>query len=618
MKVIDSFMFFNEFDILKLRLEYLNDIVDHFIISECNYTHSGKSKPYHLDEIINDIPSHIRNKIIRLKYEPDISSFNFSTSTSQTDYNNDNWKLERTQRDYITQYLKQFSPNDLFMISDADEIPRKEIIQELIDNSNKLGNEFLLMAKCDLFYYNFNTFCHNNWAGTVFSNIQTALKVGCDYFRTKRWELQPIENGGWHFSYIGNTEKIRTKLQSFAHQEFNKDSITNDNNIKLAIESKKDLFGRNENFQNYNFNNFPQDLRNLITKIIPKDFYEMTEQEVTTKPEYLHNNMPPLLEAVLNPDGTGGTEIMGRAWQDYVLPVAPDLADWHWAVIPGDNTLSPDSSNIVWLHPHHMEEGIERLLDKEFQKHFKAYVFVSNWQYERFAERLQLPMEKCYVLKNATQPFEPHKKPEGKLQLMFHPNPIRGLDILLEAIKLIPEEDFELHIFHELDPDERKKQFQQGLQTYEYAHINPQEEQFLRYCLSLANNDKRVVRHTRTNNSKIREQLMNTHIFAYPTYFMETSCICMIEALAAGCSVLSSNLAALPETGLGFARHYGFIPDREKHIQRFTGELKRTITEYREGKFDNTRQVEVCNKYYSWETRVQDWVQFSKQLWRKG
>jgi len=220
-------------------------------------------------------------------------------------------------------------------------------------------------------------------------------------------------------------------------------------------------------------------------------------------------------------------------------------------------------------------------------------------------------------LKNAIHPFEKHKKPEGKLQLMFHPNPIRGLDILLESIKLLPEEDFELHIFHELDPDERKKQYQQGLQTYEYSHVPPQEEEFLRYCLRLANQDSRVVRHTRTNNSKVREQLMNTHIFAYPTYFLETSCICMIEALAAGCSVLSSNLAALPETGLGFARQYGFIPDRQKHIERFARELKRTITEYRNGEFNSDLQVEITNKYYSWETRTKDWIQFSKELWRK-
>lgn len=615
MKVIDSFLFFNEFDILKLRLNYLNDVVDYFVISECNYTHAGNPKPYYLDEVLGEFSEEILKKIIRLKYEPDITGYDFS-NRDECNFESGFWKIERGQRAHISESLKQFSSDDLFMVSDADEIPRAEAIQYL--RQQKLGKDFVATAKCDMFYYNFSTFCNDGWRGTVFTTVEYALTNGCDFLRYKAYEFPFVEKGGWHFSYFGDTERIRTKLQSFAHQELNKEHITSDLNIEDAIKNKKDIFHRSNDFESYDVSNFPEDLKSLITKIFPEEFYEMTEQEVITKQEYLHNNMPPLLEAVLNPDGVGGTEIMGRAWQDYVLPAAPDLADWHWCVIPGDNTLSPDSSNIVWLHPHHMEEGIERLLDKEFQKHFKAYVFVSNWQYERFGERLQLPMEKCYVLKNATQPFPVHKKPEGKLQLMFHSNPIRGLDILLESIKLIPEEDFELHIFHEIDPDERKRQFQQGLQTYEYSHVNPQEEQFLRYCLKLANEDKRVVRHTRTNNSKIREQMMNTHIFAYPTYFMETSCICMIEALCAGCSVLSSNLAALPETGLGFARHYGFIPDRQKHIERFTRELKRTITEYRNGEFDNTRQVEICNEYYSWETRVKDWVQFSKELWRKG
>jgi hypothetical protein len=91
----------------------------------------------------------------------------------------------------------------------------------------------------------------------------------------------------------------------------------------------------------------------------------------------------------------------------------------------------------------------------------------------------------------------------------------------------------------------------------------------------------------------------------------------MIEALAAGCSVLTSNLGALPETGMGFARHYGIISDRQKHIERFTRELKRTITEYRTGKFNSDIQVEVINKYYGWDTRVSDWIHFSKELWRK-
>jgi glycosyltransferase involved in cell wall biosynthesis len=617
MKVIDAFSFFNEFDILKLRLEYLRDVVDYFVISECNYTHSGKEKPYYLNRVIDEFDEELRSKIISLHYEPDISDYDFSNK-KECDFESGFWKLERGQRNHILEGLKNFSPDDLFMLSDVDEIPRKELIQHL--KQNGLPENKLALARCDNFYYNFFTYENSTWGGTVFTNVETASKTTTDFLRGRSYEFPFFENAGWHFTFFGGIKQIQDKLNSYAHQEFNQENINNLKNIEDAIQNKKDVLNRkheNKNFKSYNFLSFPEDFRNFITQIFPKEFYEMTD-EVNMKPEYLHNNMPPLLEASLNPDGTGGTEIMGRAWQDYVLPAAPDLADWHWCVIPGDNIIAPDNSNIVWLHPHHMEEGLEQLMDKQFQKHFKAYVFVSDWQYERFMERFQLPMEKCYVLKNATQPFEKHEKPNGKLQLMFHPNPIRGLDVLLEAIKLIPEEDFDLHIFHELDPDERKKQHLEGIQTYEYSHVGPQEEAFLRYCLRLAQEDKRIVRHTRTNNSKVREQLMKTHIFAYPAYFMETSCICMIEALCAGCSVLSSNLAALPETGLGFARQYGFIPDRQKHIERFAKELKRTITEYREGKFDNTQQVEVCNKYYSWDTRVEQWVQFSKELWRKN
>jgi len=594
--------------------------VDYFIISECNYTHSGKEKPYYLNQIINEFDEELRSKIISLHYEPDIINYDFSNKT-KCDFESGFWKLERGQRNYILEGLKNFSPNDLFMLSDADEIPRKELIQHL--RQNGLPENNLALARCDNFYYNFFTYENSTWGGTVFTNVETASKTDADFLRGRSYEFPFFDNAGWHFTFFGGIKQIQDKLNSYAHQEFNNDEVNNQQSIQDAVKNQTDILNRtheNKKFHRYNFINFPEDFRNLITQIFTEEFYTMPNtDEVITKPEYLHNNMPPLLEATLNPDGVGGTELMGRAWQDLVLPAAPDLADWHWCVLPGDNTLSPDSSNLVWIHMHHMEDGLETLLDKQFLKHFKAFVFVSEWQYERFMERFQLPAEKCYVLKNATQPFEPHKKPEGnKLNLMFHSNPIRGLDILLEALKLIPEEDIELHVFHEIDPDERIKQYHQGLQTYEYSHVNEQEQQFLRYCLKLANEDKRIVRHTRTNNSKVREQLMNTHIFAYPTYFMETSCISMIEALCAGCSVLSSNLAALPETSLGFARQYGFIADRQKHIERFARELKRTITEYREGKFDNTKQVEVCNQYYSWETRVKDWAQFSKELWRKG
>ena len=622
MKIIDAFSFFNEVDLLKLRLEYLRDVVDYFVISECNYTHSGKSKPYYLDDIIDQFDEDLIKKIISVHYEPDISDYDFTNKT-ECNFDSGFWKLERGQRNHTLSALNDFQSDDVFMISDLDEIPNHELINHLkLDPEKSVPSQGAGTFMFDNLYYNFLTYENNDWPGTVLCTVEYALEKGTDFLRNNARSFPSRTDSGWHFTYFGGVDKIQEKLESFAHQEFNNKTINNKESIENFVRNGEDILQRkneNKKFVPYSLHNFPPKLLELIIKIFPKESYEMSvvKAEVDTKPEYLHNNMPPLLEAVLNPDGVGGTELMGRAWQDHVLPVAPDLADWHWCVIPGDNVLSPDSSNIVWLHSHPFEPDMDDLLDEQFQKHFKAFVFVSDWQYEGFVQKYKLPAEKCFVLKNATQPFKPHKKPEGKLQLMYHSNPIRGLDILLESIKLIPEEDFELHIFHELDPDERKRQYKQGFQTYEYSYVGEQEEGFLRYCLSLANQDKRVVRHTRTNNSKVREQLMNTHIFAYPTYFLETSCICLIEAMCAGCSVLTSNLAALPETGLGFARHYGFVPDREKHIERFARELKRTITEYRNGEFDNTLQVEMANKYYSWETRVKDWEKFAEELWRK-
>lgn len=277
-KVIDSFMFFNEFDILKLRLSYLNDVVDHFIIVESNYTHSGKPKPYYLDEIWNEIPEEIQRKIIRLKYEPDISQFKLPEVVVEGEvenYDNPYWILEREQRDLITKNLSMFSPNDFFMISDADEIPRKEVIVDLLNqNFNK---DFCFTAFCDLIFYNFKTFAPVYWRGTIFSSVSNTLEKGCDYFRLNRFSLTPIENAGWHFSYFGGVEKIKHKFESYAHQEYNRDEYKDEKNIEDFIKNKKHFLRRGEefgdDFLDYPFNKYPEDLRKLIISIFPQETY---------------------------------------------------------------------------------------------------------------------------------------------------------------------------------------------------------------------------------------------------------------------------------------------------------------------------------------------------------
>ena len=42
--LIDSFLFFNETELVELRIKYLNKIVDYFVVVEADITHQGKKK----------------------------------------------------------------------------------------------------------------------------------------------------------------------------------------------------------------------------------------------------------------------------------------------------------------------------------------------------------------------------------------------------------------------------------------------------------------------------------------------------------------------------------------------------------------------------------------------
>lgn len=277
MKVIDSFIFFNEVELLKLRLHYLNDVVDYFVISESNYTHSGKIKSYYLNKVLLELPENIVRKIIRLKYEPDISQFNFDRDIEWCDLSNDYWKLERAQRNLITDNLSQFSPTDMFMVSDLDEIPSKETVEEyknvMTENGEMLKN-FCAVVKSKLFYYNFSTFQNSDWDGTVISTVGNAIQVGCDYLRYNRSQFYSIEDGGFHFSTFGDVNRIRTKIKSFAHQEFNKEQYISDVNIEKSIQNKEDIYHISGKFKTYEFSNYPEDLRKYIVQFFPKEMYQ--------------------------------------------------------------------------------------------------------------------------------------------------------------------------------------------------------------------------------------------------------------------------------------------------------------------------------------------------------
>lgn len=284
MKVIDAFIFFNELDVLKMRLSYLQNIVDYFVICESDATFTGAPKPYYLDSIITSLSKDIQAKIIRIKlndknlvntvlnpvYIPEIPDF----------HTNLVWKRERLQREAINDIAKDFSPNDFFILSDVDEIPKVEVVEKWVKIASHLDDTlFAYVLEQSHFQYNFFT-AYEYIVGSVFSNVQTVKEKGCDLLRSQRVWYSRIKNCGWHFSWFGNASFIKNKLNSFAHQELNTPEYSNDSRITKSIMNQEDLF-TSVKFSEYNFDNFPKNLQIIIKDTFSKEFYDKNTPSIS-------------------------------------------------------------------------------------------------------------------------------------------------------------------------------------------------------------------------------------------------------------------------------------------------------------------------------------------------
>jgi len=246
MKIFDCFPFFNEIELLKIRLELLYPHVDHFVICEANITHSGFSKPYYYENSLAEFTQYA-DKIIYLKYEPNIEWINFDDSYPQFNSNSAPWIIERGQRDYLWTYLQHQSAEDMAIVSDADEIWNPSLTSALIST---IKAEFGRLVMYNHYYFlncigigKFNS----KWGASYFAKIAYLMNnPQLSQIRESLLAHNPnsnnftVENAGWHFSYLGGSKKIRQKIESFAHQELNLEEIKNlerlENCVNLGID----------------------------------------------------------------------------------------------------------------------------------------------------------------------------------------------------------------------------------------------------------------------------------------------------------------------------------------------------------------------------------------------
>jgi len=211
-KVYDCFPIFNELELLRVRLEELDELVDHFVIIEGTKTYAGEEKPLFYLENAQQFEK-FKDKIIHVV----IDDFPEPTGDIKTD----NWNCQIHTRNCKLRGLVDCDDEDLVLICDLDEIPNKRALKQAIDyfaehktlesvtgDINQLVCEFHMR----LFRYQLNREDPIGWAGGLKLTPYWVVKdIG-------PWELQilhqtvrnlpKIYDAGCHFSSMGREERV--------------------------------------------------------------------------------------------------------------------------------------------------------------------------------------------------------------------------------------------------------------------------------------------------------------------------------------------------------------------------------------------------------------------------
>ena len=261
----------------------------------------------------------------------------------------------------------------------------------------------------------------------------------------------------------------------------------------------------------------------------------------------------------LNKKAMGGTELMANRIEEML---GPDLLSQVQIIHSRVRELDNPKKKILVLHDLPGDPEVQHLRNGGWKK-FDTLVFVSHWQKQMYETLLGVPPSAGVVIQNSIEPIEQHEKPTDKTTLIYYSTPHRGLSLLYPVFDKLYEEygsAIELKVFS-------------SFELYGW----PQRDEPYKELFEALENHPGIQYSKSVSNETIREELKKAHIFAYPSIWQETSCLCLIEAMSAGLTPVHSSLAALPETSMGLSMMYDYVEDPNKHAMTFYNTLRMTI-----------------------------------------
>tara|TARA_Y100000591_G_C21722310_1_gene639432 strand:+ start:38 stop:907 length:870 start_codon:yes stop_codon:yes gene_type:complete len=283
-------MYFDEEIVLDTRLNYLDQYVDYFVIIESCFTHRGDKRKLKFDikkferfkdkiiyKVYDEIPSEVKE--IQKNDDEDTKSYKYIMNAAHR---------ENSQRNYISEGIKDADDEDIILVSDVDEIPNISTIDI------RTIKEKIILFKQDMFYYKFNlklpkmewmgtkackkkNLINPQWLRNIKDRKYPFYRLDTLFSNNKYISIKIIDNGGWHFSNIKSAEDIEHKLKSYLHhREFDIEPL-NTEGIKKIMENRQAIYdlrvdktvnkiGTGDKLEKYNIENLPDVIKLNVEK----------------------------------------------------------------------------------------------------------------------------------------------------------------------------------------------------------------------------------------------------------------------------------------------------------------------------------------------------------------
>lgn len=273
--IYDCFTFFNELELLNLRLHELDGVVDRFVLVEATQTHTNRPKPLHFSANRAQFAA-FHDKIIHVVVDDMPQSAN-------------PWVPENFQRKCIARGLTGCRPDDFILVSDLDEIPRATVVarasREIPFRESLFANFFHASLNSRLvkkifhrkglrhylrrhhpfvwkfeqelyrYYVNCRPVPPVQWPGTRmvrFRDFSCAEEMRHSGYKS-------FADAGWHFSWMGGVQRVQEKLAAYSHQERNRPELAAEDHIAKAMAEGRMFWDENQRLEFFSLDDsFPR------------------------------------------------------------------------------------------------------------------------------------------------------------------------------------------------------------------------------------------------------------------------------------------------------------------------------------------------------------------------